>query len=227
MSEVGNGPSGARDAGRGTIGPGVLDDLRFDERGLVPAIVRDVADGAVLMLAWMDREAVEATIATGLVHFHSRSRGALWRKGETSGNTLHLISLAADCDRDAVLVTARPAGPTCHTGARSCFGAPAQDGDREDGLSLAGLFAVLRSRAAERPDGSYTVELLDDGDRALKKLVEEAGEVVLAAKNRDRANLVWEVADLLYHLAVVMVANGVAPAEVNAELSRRAAGGRP
>lgn len=218
-------PSGVRGAERSTPGF-ATDDVRFDEKGLVPAIVQDAADGTVLMLAWMDREAVEATIATGMVHFHSRSRKALWRKGETSGNTLSLVSLALDCDRDAVLATARPAGPTCHTGARSCFGAGAESASRAEGLSLAGLFDVVRARAAQRPQGSYTVELLDDSDRALKKLVEEVGEILLAAKNRDHGNLVWEVADLLYHLAVVMVANGVAPEEINAELSRRGGGGR-
>lgn len=185
---------------------------------------RQAAEGALTRLDLNEgpRKALEATIATGMVHFHSRSRGALWRKGGTSGNTLSLLSLAADCDRDAVLVTARPAGPSGHTGARSCFGAGTEHADREGGLSLAELLSVLRSRAAERPGGSYAVELLDDGDRALKNLVEEVGEVVLAAKNRDHGNLVWEVSDRLYHLAVVMVANGVGPEEVNAELSRRA-----
>jgi phosphoribosyl-ATP pyrophosphohydrolase/phosphoribosyl-AMP cyclohydrolase len=227
------------------------------------------------MLGWMDREALAATLATGDVHFHSRSRGVLWRKGETSGNVLRLVSLAADCDGDALLVRARPAGPTCHTGEASCFhrgmhetGDPGQSTDearegrrrrrpgrragegarapeiREgasapggrgggdasvpqaaragEALDLAPLFAVLRDRAARRPDGSYTVKLLENEDKALKKLIEEAGEVALAVKNRDRANLVWEVADVLYHLAVIMTAQGVAPAEINAELERRA-----
>jgi phosphoribosyl-ATP pyrophosphohydrolase/phosphoribosyl-AMP cyclohydrolase len=184
------------------------------------------------MLGHMDREALAATLATGDVHFHSRSRGVLWRKGETSGNVLRLVSLAADCDGDALLVRARPAGPTCHTGEVSCFHrrlAWAASGEAAEGaapggeaLDLAPLFAVLRDRAERRPDGSYTVKLLENEDKALKKLIEEAGEVVLAVKNRDRSNLVWEVADVLYHLAVIMTAQGIAPAEVNAELVRRA-----
>ncbi|MFZ5786269.1 MAG: bifunctional phosphoribosyl-AMP cyclohydrolase/phosphoribosyl-ATP diphosphatase HisIE, partial [Acidobacteriota bacterium] len=219
MNDGGTGAAGRPDAApAAAVGAFDAAAVRFDERGLVPAVVQDIADGAVLMLGWMDREAVEATLATGSVHFHSRSRGVLWRKGETSGNTLDLVSLASDCDRDALLVTAKPSGPTCHTGARSCFGpGPGVAGAREE-LSLAPLFEVLRSRAERRPPGSYTVELLDDHDRALKKIVEEAGEIVLAAKNRDHDNLVWEVADLLYHVAVVMVANGVEPAEVDREL---------
>ena len=198
------------------------DALQFDRNGLLPAIVQDADDGAVLMLGWMDSEALAATLATGEVHFHSRSRAALWRKGETSGNTLALVGLAADCDRDALLVLARPAGPTCHTGEKSCFHAPVLEAPAPVGISLAPLFALLRQRFAERPEGSYSARLFADEDRPLKKLIEEAGEVALAVKNRDRANLVWEVADVLYHLAVVMVAHGVAPDEVNRELARRA-----
>ena len=245
-----------------------LSALHFDASGLVAAVVQDSATGAVLMLGHMDREALDATLATGEVHFHSRSRGVLWRKGESSGNVLRLVALAADCDGDALLVRARPAGPTCHTGEASCFHrvvqlgtgdrgpgtgeseAPAGAGlarspaadraPRDDGgcgevaslppapgapageaLDLAPLFAVLAERAARRPAGSYTAKLLENEDKALKKLIEEAGEVALAVKNRDRSNLVWELADVLYHLAVIMVAQGVAPAEVNAELARR------
>lgn len=203
-----------------------LEAINFDARGLVPAIVQDEGDGAVLMLGWMDREALDATLDTRQVHFHSRSRNVLWRKGETSGNTLALVGVSVDCDRDALLVRAHPAGPTCHTGARSCFETRAAGVPAEAGLDLAPLFAVLRSRKAQRPEGSYTVKLLDAPDAALKKLVEEASEVVLAVKNRDHANLVWEVADVLYHLAVIMVAHEVEPAAVNAELARRAAGSR-
>jgi phosphoribosyl-AMP cyclohydrolase / phosphoribosyl-ATP pyrophosphohydrolase len=210
---------GPRSTVPGSVTPG---ELRFDERGLVPAVVQDADDGAVLMLGWMDAEALAATLTTGEVHFHSRSRAALWRKGETSGNTLALVGLAADCDRDALLVLARPAGPTCHTGEKSCFHAPMLEAPAPVGISLAPLFALLRQRLAERPEGSYSARLFADEDRPLKKLVEEVAEVVLAVKNRDHGNLVWEVADVLYHLAVVMVAHGVAPDEVNRELIRRA-----
>jgi phosphoribosyl-AMP cyclohydrolase / phosphoribosyl-ATP pyrophosphohydrolase len=214
--------------------------LRYDERGLVPAVVQDAEGGLVLMLGYMDREALAATLATGKVHFHSRSRGVLWRKGETSGNVLRLVSITADCDGDALLVLARPAGPTCHTGERSCFhrrvrrsgarGSRIEDGGTAaalpEGITLAALFAVLRDRFEKRPRGSYTVKLLGNEDKPLKKLIEEAAEVALAVKNRDHENLTWELADVLYHLAVIMVAHGVAPAEVNAELARRAAGPR-
>ncbi len=202
-----------------------VEGVRFDDRGLVPAVVQDAGDGAVLMLGYMDREALEATLRTGEVHFHSRSRDALWRKGETSGNLLRLVGVSVDCDGDALLVAARPQGPTCHTGERSCFHVPLGGAPPvPDGLTLAPLFAVLRQRLAERPEGSYTVALLDDEDRALRKLLEEAAEVVLAVKNGDRDNLVWEVADVLYHLAVILVGRGVDPAEVNRELARRADG---
>ncbi len=214
----------------------LLDDLRFDEGGLIPAIVQDADSGAVLMLGYMDREALDATLASRQVHFHSRSRGGLWRKGETSGNVLSFVGIVADCDADALLVLARPAGPTCHTGERSCFHRTMTGaGDRgpgtatdttapqiPEGISLAPLFAVLRDRLEKRPEGSYTVKLLENEDRPLKKLIEEAGEVALAVKNRDHDNLTWEIADVLYHLAVIMVAHGVAPAAVNAELARRA-----
>jgi phosphoribosyl-ATP pyrophosphohydrolase/phosphoribosyl-AMP cyclohydrolase len=210
--------------------------LRFDPNGLIPAIVQDADSGAVLMLAYMDREALDASLATGEVHFHSRSRGVLWRKGETSGNVLRLASIVADCDGDALLVLARPAGPTCHTGETTCFHRPitghgARGSGLEndaagvrmpEGINLTPLFAVLRDRLEKRPEGSYTVRLLENEDRPLKKLIEEAGEVALAVKNRDHDNLTWELADVLYHLAVIMVAHGVAPAEVNAELARRA-----
>jgi phosphoribosyl-AMP cyclohydrolase / phosphoribosyl-ATP pyrophosphohydrolase len=175
------------------------------------------------MLGYMDREALDATLSSGEVHFHSRSRGVLWRKGETSGNVLRLVGIRADCDDDALLVLARPAGPTCHTGEPSCFHhSLAGTQPPPEGISLAPLFAVLKDRLEKRPEGSYTVKLLENEDKALKKLIEEAGEVALAVKNRDRDNLTWEVADVLYHLAVIMVAHGVAPAEVNAELARRA-----
>ncbi len=203
------------------------DELRFDAEGLVPAVVQDADSGAVLMLGWMDREAFERTVAAGEVHFHSRSRGVLWRKGETSGNTLSVVGVLADCDRDALLVLARPRGPTCHTGAVSCFHNLLAGSAPLEGLTLGPLFATLRQRFQERPAGSYSARLFAEGDRALKKLLEEAGEVVLGAKNHDRDNLVWEIADLLYHLAVVMTAQGVTPAEVNRELARRAQGGKP
>jgi phosphoribosyl-ATP pyrophosphohydrolase/phosphoribosyl-AMP cyclohydrolase len=212
--------------------------VRFGTDGLAPAIVRDAAHGEVLMLAWMDREALDATLATGDVHFHSRSRDALWRKGETSGNVLRVVDIAADCDADALLVTADPAGPTCHRGTRSCF-------DADDGAStvvprqgfawLEELWSTIADRAATRPDGSYTARLLDEGvDATARKVTEEATEVLIAAKDdaaaetagspreATRAALAEETADLLYHALVLLAERGVAPSEaVDVLRSRR------
>ena len=226
-----------------------MDGIRFDQAGLVPAVIQDADRGAVLMVGSMNREALAATLDTGEVHFFSRSRQELWRKGETSGHRLEVVGIWLDCDGDALLVRARPQGPTCHTGERSCFfrplaaaafpaesvvaGDPRPPGDpmpmagAPEELRLAPLLAVLDRRRRERPPGSYTVTLLDQTDTALRKLVEEAMEVALAVKNGDRDNLVWELADLFYHAAVVMTAEGVSAAEINAELaSREGRGGR-
>jgi len=205
------------------------DDLRFDEDGLVPVIVQDAADGRVLMLAWMDAEALAATLATGDVHFHSRSRDRLWRKGETSGNVLRLVNLAVDCDADALLLTVEPVGPTCHRETRSCFdpdGAPAERSSQ--GFAwLETLWTTIASRAAERPEDSYTARLLNGGvDAIARKVTEEATEVLIAAKDdgsaevagTDRAAtsaaLAEETADLLYHALVLLAERGVAASSV-------------
>ena len=204
--------------------------VRFGADGLAPAVVRDASDGAVLMLAWMDREALDATIATGDVHFHSRSRGRLWRKGETSGNVLRVVDVVTDCDADALLVTADPAGPTCHRGTRSCFDAEdaGQTAATTQGFAwLETLWATIVERAATRPEGSYTTRLLVGGvDAAARKVTEEATEVLIAAKDdaaaesaagartATRAALAAETADLLFHALVLLAERGVAPAEV-------------
>ena len=210
--------------------------VRFGADGLAPAVVRDAADGAVLMLAWMDREALDATLATGDVHFHSRSRGRLWRKGETSGNVLRVVDIAADCDADALLVTAEPAGPTCHRGTRSCFdaeGAPAAAAPQ--GFAwLEELWSTIADRAASRPEGSYTVSLLDGGvDAAARKVTEEATEVLIAAKDDAKAEsdaapreatrdaLAAETADLLYHVLVLLAERGMTPADALGVLRTR------
>lgn len=211
----------------------VLDEgsITWDAAGLVPGIVHDVADGRVLMLGWLDAEALAATLATGEIHFHSRSRGRLWRKGETSGNVLRLRSLALDCDGDALLLGARPTGPTCHRGTRSCFdpdgGAATPPPGDQDLAWLEILWATIAARAASRPVGSYTVALLDGGvDSAGRKVVEEATEVLLAAKNDEAAEargasrqetrrlLAGEAGDLLYHALVLLASRGVEPREV-------------
>ena len=213
------------------------DAVRFGSDGLVPAIVRDAADGEVLMLAWMDREALDATLATSDVHFHSRSRDALWKKGETSGNTLRVVDIAPDCDADALLVTADPAGPTCHRGTRTCFdAADATPRARTQGFAwLEELWSTIADRAATRPERSYTTSLLSGGvDAAARKVTEEATEVLIAAKDdaaaetagtpRDatRAALAGETADLLYHALVVLAERDLSPAEVIAVLRGRA-----
>jgi phosphoribosyl-ATP pyrophosphohydrolase/phosphoribosyl-AMP cyclohydrolase len=222
------------------------DAVRYDAAGLVPVIVQDAVDGRVLMLAWANAEALAATLATGELHFFSRSRGRLWRKGETSGNVLRLVELTLDCDGDALLATVEPAGPACHRDERSCFdadgtAAPARAGGSSTAVRadqgfawLETLWATIAERAATRPEGSYTAQLLAAGvDGPARKVAEEATEVVLAAKDdaaaearlADRAAtreaLAGEVADLLYHALVVLAERGLQPAEVLERLRAR------
>lgn len=185
--------------------------------GLLPAIVTDAADGTVLMLGYMDRAALDATLADGLVTFFSRSKGRLWRKGETSGNVLRLASIRTDCDSDALLVAAEPHGPTCHLGTRSCFNSEAQGA-----AWLATLERIVGSRAAASPDESYTARLLAAGPaKAAQKVGEEGVEVALAAVSRDSDGLAEEAADLLFHLLVVLRSRDVPLAEVIARLRAR------
>ena len=209
-------------------------ELRYGPDGLVTGVVQDAADGRVLMVGHLDAEALEATLATGEVHFHSRSRDRLWRKGETSGHVLRLRSLAVDCDGDALLLTVDPIGPTCHRETRSCFdpdGAPAQRATQGFGW-LETLWSTIAARAAERPAGSYTTSLLDGGvDAAGRKVTEEATEVLLAAKDdavassaATRAALASEAADLLYHALVLLAERDLTPADVIAALRSRHAG---
>lgn len=196
----------------------------FGPDGLVPAIVQDAHDGRVLMFAWMDAEALAATVDTGEVHFHSRSRDRLWRKGETSGNVLRLVSIATDCDADALLVTVDPVGPTCHRGTRSCFDLDGAPSSREtQGFAfLETLWTTIADRVERRPEGSYTARLLAGGvDAVARKVTEEATEVLLAAKDdavgstaATREALAGEAADLLYHAFVLLAERGVPPAEV-------------
>ena len=202
------------------------EQLRFSpDTGLIPAVVQDAGDGRVLMLGYMNREALERTRDTGRVTFYSRSRKRLWEKGETSGHTLRLASIALDCDGDALLVRATPIGPTCHTGARSCFASTPAPATPGSGLGdvLARLGAVIDQRAADRPAGSYTASLLDAGVlRTAQKVVEEAAETALAAAAQpDR--LAEESADLLYHLLVLWRAAGLDAQRVADELAGRGA----
>jgi phosphoribosyl-AMP cyclohydrolase / phosphoribosyl-ATP pyrophosphohydrolase len=204
----------------------MIEGLKFDDRGLLPVVVQDVTTGAVLMLAWANREAVERTLATGQVWFWSRSRQSLWRKGETSGNTLTLVEAVADCDGDTLLIRALPAGPACHRGTRTCFEPnPAR-------LELGWLAEILRSRAGADPAKSYTARLLAEGvDRIAQKVGEEGVEIALAAvslalrgeegREERRTALAGEAADLLYHLLVLLQASGIEPDDVARELAAR------
>ncbi len=201
------------------------DELRFTDDGLIPAVVQDATTGTVLMLGWMNREALRATERSGLVHFWSRSRSELWQKGETSGHVLRLAGLAVDCDGDALLVLADPAGPTCHTGTTSCFDTTLQL--RPLFHQLGALWTTIGQRASSRPPGSYTTRLLDGGvDVAARKVTEEATEVLMAAKDHAQGSspqaFVAETADLLYHLLVLLAERGVAVEAVMEELQRRA-----
>ncbi len=195
------------------------DDLKFDDRGLIPAIVQDASTREVLTLAYMNRESLERTIVTGETWFWSRSRNELWHKGETSGNTQKVVDLVSDCDGDAIVVLVNPAGPACHTGARSCF-----DLKQTENLGdlLARLFTLIESRERDRPEGSYTTYLFDKGiDKILKKVGEESAETIIAAKNEDADQFVGEVSDLIYHLLVLLVARGVNLDAVRDELAKR------
>ena len=196
--------------------------LRYDDRGLLPVVVQDAGSGAVLMLAYANREAVELTLSTGEAHFWSRSRQSLWRKGETSGNTLKVMEVTADCDGDALLVRAIPAGPACHRGTRTCFEPnPAR-------LELGWLAAVLEERRGADPERSYTARLLREGiERIAQKVGEEGVETAIAAVAGRKDRVVSESADLLYHLLVLLRASGVGPGEVAEELIRRHGLGSP
>ena len=195
-------------------------DVRWDEHGLVPAIVQDVATRTVLMLGYMNEESLGLTLDTGQVHFWSRSRHEIWRKGATSGNTLALDAIALDCDNDAILIEAIPAGPTCHTGDTSCFEGVAEPG------GIARLWATIIDRAANPVDGSYTAELIAGGtDVTSRKVVEESAEVLIAAKNHqfggDPQRVIEESADLIYHLLVLLAEQGLDLTDVEQELDLR------
>ena len=193
--------------------------MQFDSNGLIPAIVRDARSGAILTLAYMNAESLAKTRETGETWFWSRSRNELWHKGATSGNTQQVVHIAEDCDSDALVVSVIPHGPACHTGAPSCFsGIPARPGDRP----IDKLFDVLRERRATRPAGSYSASLLNAGrDKILKKVNEEATEVIIASKFEGRKRLVAEVADLVYHLAVLLVDEELDFSDIEDELRRR------
>jgi phosphoribosyl-ATP pyrophosphohydrolase/phosphoribosyl-AMP cyclohydrolase len=205
------------------------EDVRFDERGLVPAVVQDARTREVLTLAYMNEESLRRTLAEGQTWFWSRSRAELWHKGATSGNTQRVVEVRLDCDGDALVVLVEPRGPACHTGAVSCFalGKRAEDENDADGIGvvLEGLYAVVEGRRREMPAGSYTTYLFEKGlNKILKKVGEEAAETIIAAKDEDRGALTAETADLVYHLLVLMVERGLTLEALAAELARRRGG---
>lgn len=199
-----------------------IDELKFDEKGLIPAVVADVHTKDVLTLAYMNKESLQRTLETGCTCFWSRSRQTLWLKGETSGNYQHVVSVTADCDKDALLVKVEKDGPACHTGAESCFFQPVFIHEEKQEFSLRGLYSLLQARQREMPQGSYTTYLFEKGlDKILKKVGEESTEVIIAAKAEDKKETVYEIADLAYHLLVLMVQNGITVDDVENELASR------
>uniref|UniRef100_S0DFG8 Histidine biosynthesis bifunctional protein HisIE n=1 Tax=termite gut metagenome TaxID=433724 RepID=S0DFG8_9ZZZZ len=200
-----------------------LNALKFDENGLIPAVVQDDATGEVLTLAYMNRESLDITLAEKRTCFYSRSRKQLWRKGESSGNVQHVVSIAADCDADALVVRVRKDGPACHTGQESCFHQPLwQNPDEKQAVSMNSLYSLILGRKETMQEGSYTSYLFGKGrEKILKKVGEECTEVVIAAMKQDDRETVFELADLCYHALVLMAECGITPGEVQAELTAR------
>lgn len=198
-----------------------VEQLKFDENGLIPAVVVDAISKKVLTVAYMNAESLRISMEEGTTCFWSRSRKCLWRKGETSGNKQHIVSIVTDCDRDALTVTVYKDGPACHTGADSCFGEVVYKGEDEE-FSLEALMKVIEGRKTERKEGSYTTYLFDKGiDKILKKVGEECTEVIIAGKADDKAETVYEIADLVYHVMVLMIQMGISIDDVKRELASR------
>ncbi len=199
-----------------------IDELKFDEKGLIPAIVVDAVSKKVLTLAYMNRESLEITMEKELTCFWSRSRQELWIKGETSGNYQHVVSITADCDRDALVVMVEKDGPACHLGTDSCFEAPVYQSENRSEFSLQGLMNLLQGRKEQMPAGSYTTYLFEKGlDKILKKVGEECTEVIIAGKAQDKKETIYEIADLAYHVMVLMVQAGISIEDIHRELASR------
>ena len=199
-----------------------IDELKFDEKGLIPAAVIDAKSRKLLTLAYMNRESLQISMEKELTCFWSRSRAELWLKGETSGNYQHIVSITADCDRDALMVLVEKDGPACHLGTDSCFEYPLFESDERHDFTLQGLMDMLIDRKANPKEGSYTNYLFDKGlDKILKKVGEESTEVIIAGKAQDKAETVYEIADLAYHVMVLMIEAGISLEEVRDELASR------
>ena len=198
-----------------------IDELKFDEKGLIPAVVVDAVTKKVLTVAYMNRESLEITMREGRTCFWSRSRQELWRKGETSGNVQHVVSITADCDKDALTVVVNKEGPACHLGTDSCFNYPVYEGENAE-FSLEALMKVIEGRKVERKEGSYTTYLFDKGiDKILKKVGEECTEVIIAGKADDKAETIYEISDLVYHVMVLMIEMGISLDDIRNELASR------
>ena len=199
-----------------------IDELKFDDKGLIPAIVVDAVSRRVLTLAYMNRESLQITMEKELTCFYSRSRQKLWLKGETSGNYQHVISITADCDKDALVVVVDPDGPACHLGATSCFENPVFESDERHDFTYEGLLELIRGRKTEKKEGSYTTYLFEKGiDKILKKVGEECTEVIIAGKANDKKETIYEIADLAYHVMVMMIEMGISLEDVYRELASR------
>ena len=199
-----------------------MNELKFDEKGLIPAIVVDAVSKKVLTLAYMNKESLEISMKEGRTCFWSRSRNELWRKGETSGNVQHIVSITADCDKDALTVVVEKEGPACHKGTDSCFNDTVFQSDTLSEFSLDGLMDLLKGRKTEKKEGSYTTYLFEKGlDKILKKVGEESTEVIIAAKAEDKRETVYEIADLCYHVMVLMVEMGISVEDIHRELASR------
>ena len=199
-----------------------IDELKFDEKGLIPAIVVDAVSKKVLTLAYMSRESLQISMDKELTCFYSRSRQELWLKGATSGNYQHIVSITADCDRDALVVMAEPEGPACHLGTESCFEYPVFESENRQEFSYEGLLALIKGRKDSPKEGSYTTYLFDKGlDKILKKVGEECTEVIIAGKGGDKAETIYEIADLCYHVMVLMTQMGISLEDIHRELASR------
>ena len=199
-----------------------IEKLKFDEKGLIPAIVVDAVTKRVLTLAYMNRESLQISMEKGLTCFWSRSRNELWLKGETSGNYQHIVSITADCDGDALVVMVEKEGPACHLGTDSCFENPVWQSEERHEFSYEGLMELIRGRKTEKKEGSYTTYLFEKGlDKILKKVGEETTEVIIAAKSEDKKETIYEIADLAYHVMVLMILAGISLEDIHRELASR------
>lgn len=199
-----------------------INELKFDKNGLIPAVVVDAVTKRVLTLAYMNKESLEITMERGLTCFYSRKREELWLKGETSGNYQHVVSITADCDKDALVVMVEPDGPACHLGTVSCFENPVYQSDELTEFSYEGLFSLIEGRKTKKKEGSYTTYLFEKGrDKILKKIGEECTEVIIAAKGDDKRETIYEIADLAYHTMVLMIEMGISLEDIHRELASR------